>query len=321
MKKVLVMGGSYFIGKKVVDVLLNAGYEVYTLNRGTKENIDQRVKRLICDRNDKIKMLEVLKNHSFESIIDISGFNEKQVEILYHALNKDALKHYVFISTSAVYDIEKPYPYDEEAILADNLFCTPYGINKIKAEEFLTKQFKETQTKCIILRPPYVYGEDNYAPRESFIFDHLMHDQPIIIPNKGESQLQFIYTTDLANIILKLMNTELDSVSIFNVGNKHSISMKEWVDACAKVVGKEAKIVEYDYNESFSKATDFFPFLDYNIILNVDKINEVYNEETEFIIGLEQAYQWYCENKATIKFREHIIQNEQQILSELGIKK
>jgi nucleoside-diphosphate-sugar epimerase len=320
MKKVLVMGGSYFIGKKVVEVLINKGYEVFTLNRGTRKNTDQRITNLICDRNDQVKMNQILESHHFETVIDISAFNELQVEILYHALNKTNLKHYVFISTSAVYDIEKEYPYKEEADLADNAFCTPYGINKIKAEDFLIQQFKNTHMKCIILRPPYVYGEYNYAPRESFIFDHLVHDQPIIIPNKGESKLQFIYAFDLAQIIVKLMNTDLDSITIFNVGNKESITMKEWIEACAKVVGKTANIIEYNYKASDFKATDFFPFYDLNIILDVKKIHQVYNEETDFIKGLENAYDWYCQNQDQIKFREKVLKNEKHILNELGHK-
>lgn len=51
MKKVLVMGGSYFIGKKIVEVLKN-NYEVTVLNRGTKEEISG-INHIKCDRNDK----------------------------------------------------------------------------------------------------------------------------------------------------------------------------------------------------------------------------------------------------------------------------
>lgn len=63
-KQVLVMGGSYFIGKKIVDVLLNNNYSVYTLNRGTKENIDKRIINLKCDRNNREQMNKILREVS-----------------------------------------------------------------------------------------------------------------------------------------------------------------------------------------------------------------------------------------------------------------
>ncbi len=74
---------------------------------------------------------------------------------------------------------------------------------------FFEKFFSKTNCDLIILRPLYVYGEYNYAQRESFIFEHLENNRLIIIPNKGELRLQFIYSTDLANIIVKLLKVIL----------------------------------------------------------------------------------------------------------------
>lgn len=106
-KKVLVMGGSYFIGKKIVDVILENDYLVYTLNRGTKENNDERVINLKCDRDNTEQMKDVLSKYSFDIVIDVSGLNKLQVEVLYNSLNKENLEKFVLISSSAVYDIEK----------------------------------------------------------------------------------------------------------------------------------------------------------------------------------------------------------------------
>lgn len=319
-KQVLVMGGSYFIGKKIVDVLLDNNYSVYILNRGTRENNDERVIKLKCDRNDTEQMKIILNKYSFDIVIDVSALNELQVEILYNSLNKENLKKLVFISSSAVYDIENlRIPYREENSLNENKFWTSYGTNKIKAEGFLIEKFQNSQTDLIILRPPYVYGENNYAQRESFIFEHICNDKPIIIPNEGSTYLQFIYTTDLANIILNLLNINLGRISIFNVGNKKPITIKEWVECCSKVVGKQAKIVEYDYVHYDRNERDFFPFFNYDNVLDVSKINKLYNRETDFEIGLENAFKWYCNNADSISFKENITKNEENILRELNL--
>lgn len=319
IKQVLVMGGSYFIGKKIVDVLLENNYIVYTLNRGTRENNDKRVINLKCDRNDSEQMNTILSKYLFDIVIDVSGLNESQVEILYNSLNKENLKKFLFISSSAVYDVENfSIPYSEETPLKENKYWTSYGLNKIEAEDFLIEKLQNTQTDLIILRPPYVYGENNYAQRESFIFEHLCNNKPIIIPNDGSTYLQFIYTTDLANIILRLLNTSLNKVSIFNVGNKKAITIKEWIECCAKVVGKEAKIIEYDYNNYNRKERDFFPFFNYDNVLDVSKSNKLYNTETDFKIGLKNAFEWYCNNSDNIFFKESVTENEQNILKELN---
>ena len=263
-KQVLVMGGSYFIGKKIVDVLLDNNYTVYILNRGTRENNDERIINLKCDRNDTEQMKNILNKYSFDIVIDVSALNELQVEILYDSLNKENIEKFVFISLSAVYDVENlNIPYNEENPLNENKYWTSYGKNKIKAEDFLIEKFQNSKTELVILRPPYVYGENNYAQRESLMFEHICNNKPIIIPNDGSTYLQFIYTTDLANIILILINTNLDTISIFNVGNKKPITIREWVEYCSKVVGKQAKIVEYDYIHYNRNERDFFPFFNY----------------------------------------------------------
>lgn len=319
VKQVLVMGGSYFIGKKIVDILLDNNYFVYTLNRGTRENYDERVLNLKCDRDDGEQMKNILSKYSFDIVIDVSALNELQVKILYNSLNKEKLKKFVFISSSAVYDIENfSIPYSEEIPVKENKYWTSYGLNKIEAENFLRGKFENSETNLIILRPPYVYGENNYAQRESLIFEHISNDKPIIIPNKGETYLQFIYTTDLANIILKLLKANLDKISIFNVGNRKPVTIKEWIQYCAKVVGKEAKVIEYDYNNYNRNERDFFPFFNYDNVLDVSKVNKLYNKETDFEIGLENAFKWYCNNAHSISFKENVTQNEQNILKELN---
>ena len=319
IKQVLVMGGSYFIGKKIVEVLLDKGYVVYTLNRGSKENNDKRVINLKCDRNDSEQMNTILGKYLFDIVIDVSGLNESQVEVLYNSLNKDKLKKVIFISSSAVYDVENfTIPYSEETPLKENKYWTSYGLNKIEAEELLIEKFKNTQTDLIILRPPYVYGENNYAQRESFIFEHICNNKPVIIPNNGSTYLQFIYTTDLANIVLNLLNTTLDKVSIFNVGNKKAITIKEWIECCADIVGKEVKIIEYDYNNYNRQERDFFPFFNYDNVLDISKINKLYNTETDFKIGLKNSFEWYCNNVDTILLKENVTVNEENILRELN---
>lgn len=314
VEKVLVMGGSYFIGKKIVEILQNNGYEVFTLNRGTKP-APKGIKNLICDRNDSEKMQEILKNYKFDVVIEVSGLNKSHSEILCNSINIGNLKSFVFISSSAVYDIDHlNIPYKETDSIKENSIWTFYGQNKIEAELYYTEFFKNTSTKLIILRPPYVYGDYNYAQRESFIFEQMFNDRPIIVP-KSNQKLQFIYANDLAKIIIKLLHSDfLPLLSIYNVGSKQIVTAREWVKYCSKAAGKQIKIMEYDYRIDGRNARDFFPFFDYDNVLDVSKINEIYQEETDFSVGLKNAFEWYIANKKDIIFNENVINNIQSIL-------
>ena len=121
----------------------------------------------------------------------------------------------------------------------------------------------------------------------------------------------------MANIILNLINKDLGGVSIFNVGNKKALTIREWVESCSKVVGKQAKIVEYDYIYYNRNERDFFPFFSYDNVLDVSKINEIYSDETDFETGLRNCFEWYSNNVDNISFKENISLNEKEILEEI----
>lgn len=318
-KRVLVLGGSYFIGKKIIDILLMQGYDVTILNRGS--HMVDHVRQIICDRNDKEGMIKSLKNNTFDYIVDVSGLNKEQASIICNAIDIKELKKFIFISSSAVYDIDRLQPpFREEDVRGENQYWTSYGKDKIEAEDYYSTFFRDTQVKVILLRPPYVFGENNYAQRESFIFEHIEKSQPILIP-KSNPMLQFIYTTDLANIIDILLMKEKNSLAIYNVGNREPISSSDWIHACEKVAGKQTNVIYYDYKEDQRHVRDFFPFHDYNNILDVTKIHSIVDAETPFRKGLKASYEWYIKEKENIVFKVKISDNERNILEQLRTRK
>lgn len=317
MKKVLVMGGSYFIGKKIVEKLIDSNYEVTVLNRGSKKIENQKIKQIVCDRNNEKEMYATLNNLKFDIVIDVCGLNKKQIEILCKSIDINALKQFVFISSSAVYSIgELTIPFIETDKVGENIWGD-YALNKIEAEKYLEDFFKNLKANLIVFRPPYVYGENNYAQRESFIFDHICNNKPIILPDTNP-KLQFIYVCDLANTVVTLLGKNISShIAIYNIGNKTEVTAKEWVIACAEAVGKKADIIEYDYLQGNRAIRDFFPFLDYDNVLDVSKINLIYSDETDFIVGLKNAYKWYLLERSLIVFKKEVAENERQILESI----
>ncbi len=316
-KKVLVVGGSYFIGRSIVDAFLKGGYEVYVLNRGHVSVWDKRIHQIICDRDNGSLLKEALYQKSFEIVVDVCGLDSKQAEKLCSALDREKIEAFLFISSSAVYNVKTlEIPYKENDSLAENPYWWNYGTDKIKAEFYYTGHFVWTDTKLIILRPPYVYGENNYVQRESFIFKHIEENRPVIIPSSNP-KLQFIYVQDLADFALSAVENVTENINIFNVGNKECLTAREWVNSCAKAAGGKVDIIEYDYELTGRNVREFFPFYDYDNVLDVSKMKSVYKKETDFVEGLKKAYSWYKKNADTIAFKENVTFNEKQILEEL----
>lgn len=318
MQKILIMGGSYFIGKAIAE-RLSRNAEITLLNRGSQP-APRSMNQLVCDRNDAQQMKEVLRGHYFDYIVDVCGLNASQADILVDSLeNRSSLKMLVFISSSAVYDAENLHiPFRESDNLAANKYWTEYGTDKIAAENAYRTAFADTSVKTVFLRPPYVYGENNYAQRESFIFDHLVNNRPVIIP-KSNPMLQFIYARDLADTIAEIIG-KCDSMpqnSVYNVGNSAGVSSREWVEACGQAAGIAPQIIEYDYEADGRHIRDFFPFFDYDNVLDVSAVKAIYPYETPFVEGLRNAFEWFRQNRDSIQFKPHVAQNEIEILNKL----
>lgn len=317
--KVLILGGSYFVGRKMVEYLVARGYAVTVLNRGTRPLSVEGVQQICCDRNDGEGMKAALLGKAFDYVIDVSWQDVSWVENLCEALSFEMVKKLVFISSSAVYDVENlQIPFAETDALAENKYWTFYGKGKIDAEKYYSDFLKEKKTELVMLRPPYIYGEYNYAQRESLIFRQLMENKPVVIP-KSNPKLQFIYTEDLAAIVDVLLQTDTGKECVFNVGNTTAVNSKEWVEACAKVAGKIPEIMELDYAEAGRNVRDFYPFFDYDNVLEVSKLNGIVNKETAFEEGLMRAFAWFTENRDKIAFKENVDKNLYEIIAELSV--
>lgn len=318
-EKVLVLGGSYFVGRKIVEYLYYNDYDVTVLNRGTREVPVCGVKQILCDRNNLSAMKEALKDEEFNSIIDVSWQGLDWVKYACEAINFDTVKEFVFISSSAVYDIDVlEIPFKEEDSLGENKYWTFYGKGKIDAEEYYINFLRNKKTNLSIIRPPYIYGEYNYAQRESLIFRQIMEGMPVAIPNTNP-QLQFIYTEDLAAVILYLIRNNCEKLCIFNVGNEQAVTSRDWVIACSEVVGMEPRIIEVNYKKLGKEVRDFYPFFDYDNVLDVTKIKTLYHRETNFIEGLNRAFDWFQLNRENIVFKKNVDKTLYELIAELSI--
>lgn len=297
--KILVTGGTVFVSKYIAQYFVKKNQEVYVLNRGSKKQVEG----VHFIEGDRGNLGDTLKNRTFDVVIDVAAYTREDMEKL---LNSGIeFKDYVFISSSAVYPEYGIQPFKEEGEKARNIFWGDYGTNKIEAEESLLAKVKD----AYILRPPYLYGTYNNVYREAFVFDCAMKHRKFYLPGKGDMKLQFFHVEDLCRMIEILLEQKPEH-RILNVGNEETISIKEWVSLCYEAAGEQAEFVEVDKQVP---QRSYFPFSDYEYVLDIEKQRELLKETKPLYEGLCEAFSWYKDNQKEVNQRDYIGFIEEQL--------
>ncbi len=290
-KKILVTGGTVFVSRYVAEYYVRKGAEVYALNRGSKPQ-SEGVTLLQADRHE---LGEKLRSYHFDAILDVTAYDAKDVEDLLDAVGSyDA---YVLISSSAVYPECVVQPFVEDGPVGENRFWKKYGTDKIAAEEILLQR----NPGAYILRPPYLYGPMNNVYREAFVFDCALQNRKFYLPKDGQMKLQFFHVEDLCRFIDVILDRK-PAQHIFNVGNRESVSVRDWVKLCYQVTGKEAEFVNVTADVEQRK---YFPFYDYEYYLDVTEQEKLMPGTNGLEEGLREALAWYLNNREQVSRKNY----------------
>ncbi|ERI91931.1 NAD dependent epimerase/dehydratase family protein [Clostridiales bacterium oral taxon 876 str. F0540] len=292
MKNILVTGGTVFVSKYVAKYFKLNGYEVYVLNRGTKQQLEN-VNVICADRNN---LGDRLHKYSFDTIIDVCGYNRKDIKNLLDAVGE--FKNYIFISSSAVYPETNIQPFNEDQNVGLNSIWGKYGMDKIEAEEYLLSRFPN----AYILRPPYLYGPMQNVYREPFVFECALKNRKFYIPGDGKMRLQFFHIEDLCKVIEKILEKH-PKEHIFNVGNSKPVDINAFVELCYKVVGTPLEKV---YVTNHDNQRDYFSFYNYEYSLDVSRQAELLAEQKDLFDGLKESYEWFKDNSDEVVKKDYI---------------
>lgn len=292
MKRLLVTGGTVFVSKYVAKYFVSKNYEVYVLNRGTKQQVENV--NLICEDRNNLK--DCLIKYSFDAIIDVCGYNQKDIKNLLDTLGE--FKDYIFISSSAVYPETNKQPFSENQNVGLNSIWRKYGTDKIEAEKYLLSRVPN----AYILRPPYLYGPMQNVYREPFVFECALKNRKFYIPNDGKMKLQFFHVDDLCKVIEKIIeNNPIEH--IFNVGNNEVVDINTFVELCYKVVGTPLEKV---YITNHHSQRDYFSFYNYEYILDISRQNELLPKQKNLFDGIKESYEWFKDNQDKVVKKEYI---------------
>ncbi len=211
--RILILGGTGFIGPYQVQYALSRGHKITTFNRGKthKNELPEAVEQLIGDRNGQ---LDALKNRQWDVVIDnpttLPAWVRDAAQIL-----KDNVERYVFISTISVYG-EVKQSVDESAPLAKYEGPDPYKetLEAMKAGGFKTygplKALSERETekwfpgKALIIRPGLIVGPHDETDRFTYWPVRIDRGGEVLAPGNPNDPVQFIDARDLAEWTIRM---------------------------------------------------------------------------------------------------------------------
>ena len=319
--KVLVIGGTLFIGRQLVTELLKAGHSVAILHRRSKHKLSKRVENLVADRNDPAAVRRVIGERRFEVIFDNvydweRGTTAEQVEATALAMGNH-LQRYVFMSSIAAYGDGLNH-YEGDPLAPDN-HPEPYVRNKATTERALLRLQRKTGFPVVTLRPPFVYGPENPFYREAFFWDRMRARRPIIIPGDGTRLMQFIHVKDLVRACMRAIEVDEARGDAFNVANPKPLTQVEFVRELARAAGKKPELIRVPRERIAAAGGNpmgdpmyFGEYLDVPPITeNVSKLKRVLGVRlTAFDTGLGETYRWYLRQprrKLDFTFEDRLI--------------
>lgn len=239
--KLLILGGTKFLGRYLAEIALERGHEVSLFNRGrTGPDLFPEAEKL---RGEREGDLSVLRGRSWDSAIDTSGYLSRTV----HAsagLLAGAVDHHTFVSSISAYPHPIPPGTDENVpvleppdLELEELDMKLYGELKVGCERAAKA---EMPGRVLVVRPGLIVGTHDYTDRFAYWCRRMERDGEVLAPGDPERQVQLIDVRDLAGWMLRM--AEERRTGVYNAtGPRDILTMARMLEGIRVATGSDAR--------------------------------------------------------------------------------
>ena len=285
--KILIIGGSGFLGSRILHYFSLEKHEIMVITRGIHE-IDKKGKfdYIQIDRKNRTKFKSLLMKYDFDWVIDVCAMEHQDTKEIIEIF-KNRISNFLHISTAAVYD---------QAHLED---YSTFPIFESDKQGDLTK----SKFPVTIIRPTYIYGPNNYKYREKYFFDRILAKKPLLIPYPGNAYIDFVHVDDVALLCVKCLSNPKSIGEIYNASGGELTSGELLAKLTGDIIGIDPIVVYYN-DEDLKKAQwpdnkRLYPFITKGILcLSNQKAIHMLDWIPQFRLkeGINQCYKKYKEN-------------------------
>jgi len=237
---ILILGGTRFLGRHLVDSAQSNGHQITLFNRGkSNPTIFPDLETIVGDRETD---LNKLVGRKWDAVIDTCGYLPRIVHLSAQAL-KNSVKSYVFISSISAYADFSQVGITEDSPLAtmpdetvEEITGETYGPLKVLCEKAVEAEFPG---RALIIRPGLIVGPHDPTDRFTYWPFRIAGGGEVLAPEKPEVPVQIIDGRDLAEFTLQLI--EQKATGAYNAtGPDYELTLGAMLEACKQVSGSDA---------------------------------------------------------------------------------
>ena len=313
--KIFIIGGTGFISRNIVDILLERGHEVTIFTRGKSPipfDTNKKLHYETGNRNNSTDLEQAVNGKNFDAVIDMAAFTEDQSAAAAKIL-KGRTGRFIHCSTVSVYmvsnDVKCPITEDQDKgeLMPDfprNPFGMDYGINKRKCEDVLWNEHNPGSFPVTMLRPVFVCGPDDVTRRDYFWIQRILDGKPLLVPGSGDYAFQQVYVKDTAKAFCDAAESDRTIGEAYNVASEEIYSLNEYIKNLCEILHKDPEIIHIDQKVfdsldiSYFPGADVFPFnTRRTAVFSLDKIREHLGyKSTPFNEWMPLTIDWYTRN-------------------------
>lgn len=266
--RLLILGGTGFIGPHEIDYALERGHEITMFNRGkTAPDMFPDVERLIGDRNGQ---LDALKGREWDAVIDNSGFFPRHVRESAELL-KGNVDTYLFVSSISAYDSDALTVEDDEFTAkyaamdrpldeSEHIYGPTYGARKALCEQEVSKVFGD---KAINVRPGIITGPGDPTDRLRHWLIRMVAGNEILVPGSEDWPVQYIDARDMSNWMIRLLERGQATGPYNAVGGVEPYTAGPLLTGLQDALGSTSKLTWVDWDfilERHEQPPMYFPW-------------------------------------------------------------
>jgi nucleoside-diphosphate-sugar epimerase len=301
--RILVIGGTRFFGKRIVEKLLAQGHAVAVFTRGhNRPAFWDEIEAISGDRRDYRGFREKLASRSFDVVIDNVAFQGGDVESVIETF-RSRIGHYLLCSTGSVYS-DPPHSRQFWPTYEDDADLTftgdhPYAEGKRAAELALWSiPEAERPFAFTMLRPTVVDGPDDASGRSWYWIQRVADGRDVLIPHAVPSAiLRHAYADDVAEAFVRAAANPVTFYKAYNLAGEDIFTIEDYVRTMAALLGHEPKITVASLERIRQEpglAEFEAPLADERFVPDISPLRQdLVNPLTSLAVWLERTMAWF----------------------------
>lgn len=256
--KLLILGGTVFLGRAIGEAALAAGHEVTTFTRGRSGTPLKGAHKRIGDRNNSLD-LQTLASERWDAIVDICRKSPEQVELSTQALG-GCTSHYIYVSSTSVYADRSRAVNEESKVFLpaeDKSEEGQYPYLKVQCERIVRRNCSSSH--CIV-RPGLLVGPGDETDRFTYWVRRASLPGPILAPGRPQRHVRFTDVRDLASWMVAIAALRINGIYNVDGPAKQSMTMADVIASCQSVAGTHEPV--HWIEDSVLLAEELCPYID-----------------------------------------------------------